>query len=286
MARERIDFTPEEEPRKSTPAREDISARAIEIEDLEDSEETRFLRTQKRVPVRRGAMAKKTASRLKMAAVLGGTGAIALGITVAVYWYGRYSGRFRIPSSDNVEISGVRNASRAQIMDVVGGDIGKNIFFVPLEERRAKLEQIPWVESASVMRLLPNRIAVSIAERTPVAFVLMGSRTSLIDANGVVMGPPANRQTTYSFPVIRGITEAEPLSSRAAVMKLYSRMLSELDSGEPESDRYSRQLSEIDLSDPEDVKATVNDTGGAVMVHFGSSDFLARYKLFAGHIGE
>jgi cell division protein FtsQ len=171
-------------------------------------------------------------------------------------------------------------------MDVVGGDIGKNIFFVPLEERRTRLEQIPWVESATVMRLLPNRLAVSIAERTPVAFVLIGSKTSLIDAYGVLMGPPANRQTTYSFPVIRGITETEALSSRAAVMNLYSRMLRELDSGDSESAHYSRQLSEIDLGDTKDVKATVNDAGGTVLVHFGTSDFLEHYKFFAAHIGE
>src|SRR5262249_10739214 len=81
-------------------------------------------------------------------------------------------------------------------------------------------------------------------------------------------------------------TETEPLPSRAAVMKIYIRMMSELDSGDPENTQYSRQLSEIDLSDPKDIKATVNDAGGTVLVHFGTSDFLERYKFFAAHIGE
>src|SRR5262249_1309225 len=144
--------------------------------------------------------------------------------------YAMSAARFRIPSSDNIEITGVRNASRTEVMEAVDG-IGKNVFYVPLEESRARLEQLPWVESATGMRLLPNRIAVSIVERTPVAFVLIGSKSSLIDAHGVLMGLPANRQTTYSFPVVRGITETEPLSSRAAVMKIYIRMMSELDSG-------------------------------------------------------
>jgi len=292
MARERIEFTPEEEPRKSAAAREEISARALDLKDLkdlddiEDGEEIRFLRTEKRVPVRRGPLAKKTANRLKSSVVLGITVASACCTAWAAYDYGHHARRFRLDSSDSVEVSGVRNASRAEVMDAFNEDIGKNIFFVPLEERRTKLERIPWVESAAVMRLLPNRLALSISERTPVAFVLIGSKTSLIDANGVVMGPPANRQATYSFPVIRGITETEPLSSRATVMKTYARMVGELDSGDSESTHYSRQLSEIDLSDPKDVKATVNDAGGTVLVHFGTTDFLERYKFFAAHIGE
>jgi cell division protein FtsQ len=181
---------------------------------------------------------------------------------------------------------------------VAGADIGRNIFFVPLEERQRQLEQIPWVEKAQVMRLLPNRIAVTIQERTPVAFAQIGPRTSLIDANGVVMGMPANRQTKYSFPVIRGIAETEALSSRAAAMKIYNRLVSDLgadangsagagaNGGAQGATNYVRQLSEVDLSDPEDVKVTANDPGGTMVVHLGAQDFLPRYKLYVTHIAE
>jgi cell division protein FtsQ len=164
--------------------------------------------------------------------------------------------------------------------------VGRNIFFVPLDERKRQLEQIPWVEQATVMRLLPNRIAVTIEERTPVAFAQIGPRISLIDAKGVVMGMPANRQTKYSFPVIRGITETEPLSSRAAAMKIYNRLVGELSAGNAGATDYLKQLSEVDLSDPEDVKVMANDPGGAMMVHLGASDFLARYKLYIAHAAE
>ncbi len=141
------------------------------------------------------------------------------------------------------------------------------------------------------MRLLPNRIAVTIHERTPVAFTQIGSRISLIDANGVVMGLPANRQTKYSFPVIRGITDTEPLSSRSAAMKIYNRLVSELGATEGEgtassSTNYVKQLSEVDLSDPENVKVTANDPGGTMVVHLGAQDFRPRYKLYVTHIAE
>ena len=268
--------------RISAPGREDTS----ETFDFESQDEAQFLRTEKRVPVRRGTLAKKTASRLKTTTILGLAVALLGCVAVAASTYGIRAARFRIESSDSIKISGVHNASRVQVMEVAGSDIGRNIFFVPLDERRKQLEQIPWVESASVMRLLPNRITVSIAERTPVAFVLLGSRSSLIDANGVIMGPPAGRQNAYRFPVIRGMAESEALSSRAAAMKIYNRLMRELDSGDDAGEHFTRQLSEIDLADAEDVKATVSNDSGTVLIHLGSSDFLERYKLYAAHIGE
>ena len=266
---------------------EDDSELLINPEDLDleelDNEEAQFLRTSRRVPVRRSALAKKTASRLKIAAMVAAAALLTGGLGGWAYSYGTHSWRFRIQSSDAVEISGVRNASRAHVMEVAAADIGRNIFFVPLEERKRQLEQIPWVEQATVMRLLPNRIAVSIQERTPVAFAQIGPRISLIDAGGVVMGMPADRKTKYSFPVIRGIADTEPLSSRAAAMKIYNRLVGDLGAGDA---KYIQQLSEVDLSDPEDVKVTANDPGGTLVVHLGAGDFLPRYKLYVGHIAE
>src|SRR6185312_16197360 len=131
---------------------------------------------------------KKVAQKVKLAAVIVGTALVVGSAAATAYGYGVHSWRFRIESSDSIEISGVHNASRAHVMEVAGADIGRNIFFVPLDERKRQLEQIPWVESATVMRLLPNHIAVEIQERVPVAFVQIGSKINLIDAKGVVMG--------------------------------------------------------------------------------------------------
>lgn len=253
---------------------------------LENDEEAQFLRTEKRVPVRRGPIAKKTATRLKTVSVLAVIVALFGCLGWAAHAYGTQASRFRIESSDSIEISGVHNASRAQVMEVVGSDIGRNIFLIPLEERKKKFEQIPWVESAAVMRLLPHRIVVSLVERTPVAFILIGTKTNLIDANGVIMGPPASRQNRYRFPVLRGLSENGAVAARSEAMKIYNRLMRELESGDSEGQHFTNQLSEIDVSDPEDLKATVSDDSGTVLIHLGASDFLERYKLYAAHIGE
>jgi len=257
-------------------AREEIDdARLL---DLDSSEESPFLRGQKRVSARRSSLPKKTANRLLWSLVAAAASCVAALGFAALYRYGERSWRFRVESSDNIEITGMQNVNKAQIMEVMGADIGRNIFFIPLAQQKAQLEQIPWVEAASVMRFVPNRLKVEIHERTPVAFARVGPRMSLIDAGGTLMELTPKHK--YSFPVILGMNPGEPLSTRAPRMKTYGEMVRELDSG---GARYSQDLSEVDLSDLEDVKVRVNDPAGDVLVHLGSSDYLRRYKIYVAH---
>ena len=251
--------------------------------DLEAEQESPFLRGQKRVSVRRGSLPQKTANRLKWVAlavvVLAILGVAGLGL----YSYGKHSWRFRIDSSDQIEVSGAQHVAHAQIMEIMGGDIGRNIFFVPLVQRKQQLEQLPWVESASVMRFVPNRLRIEIHERTPVAFARIGSHISLIDGGGMLMELAPGGKHKYSFAVIVGMNAGEPLSTRAARMKSYNALFRDLDSG---GARYSQDLSEVDISDPEDLKVTAADANGEVLVHLGSGNYLQRYKTYVTHVQQ
>ena len=100
--------------------------------------------------------------------------------------------RFVIPSSSSIEFEGNAHVTRAQLLGIFGEDVERNIFTVSLAQRRAELERLPWVAHATVMRLLPNRMRVSIVERTPVAFVRQGSHIGLVDANGVLLDMPVD----------------------------------------------------------------------------------------------
>jgi cell division protein FtsQ len=93
---------------------------------------------------------------------------------------------------------------------------------------------------------------------------------------------PAN-QSRYSFPVIVGVSDNDPVSVRAARMKIYTRFMQELDSS---GAHYSADISDVDLSDPDDVRATVTDPHGAVLVHLGSSNFLEHFQVYVTHVQE
>jgi cell division protein FtsQ len=266
-------------PASAAPPREELDdARLV---DLDVDEESPFLRGQKRVSARRSSIPRKTASRLLWVFIVAALLCVAAIAAGGLYEYGERSWRFRVESSDNIEVTGMQNVTKAQIMEVMGADIGRNIFFIPLAQQKAQLEQIPWVESASVMRFVPNRITVEIHERSPIAFARVGPRIFLIDAGGTLMELPQKHK--YSFPVILGMNPGEPLSTRAPRMRAYNELVQELDSG---GAHYSQDLSEVDLSDLENLKVRVNDPAGDVLVELGSSDFLKRYKTYVSHVQE
>jgi cell division protein FtsQ len=210
------------------------------------------------------------------------------GLVTAFYVFKTYlerDSRFRIAGSANIEAFGLTQVSRAEMLPVFGEDIGRNIFFVPLAARRKQLEQIPWVERATVMRLLPDQIRVSVVERQPVAFVRDGDHVGLVDANGVLLTMPAPlmAQHHYSFPVVTGIDPQDPAPARKGRMAVYARLLAELDGG---NRHFSSQISEIDLKDPEDAQVLMPEQGNDILAHFGEDNFLERYQRFQTHIGE
>jgi cell division protein FtsQ len=200
---------------------------------------------------------------------------------------------FVIPTSESIQIAGNSHLTRAQLLSVFGEDVDRNIFTIPLDARRAELESLPWVEHATVMRLLPDHVSVAIVERTPVAFVRQGTEIGLVDANGVLFDLPDPGTGTnavaaphYSFPVLTGISAADPLSTRAARMRIYLAFMAALDAT---GEGVSHRLSEVDLSSPEDIKAIIPDSGASnadILVHFGEEKFLERYHQYQEHLAE
>ncbi len=199
--------------------------------------------------------------------------------------YLQRDGRFRIAGASQIQAVGITEVTRAQLLPVFGEDIGRNVFFVPLNVRRKELEAIPWIQQATVMRVLPDHIRVDIVERKPVAFTRHGQQIGLVDASGVLleMAPSAMAAHHYSFPVLTGIDAGDKLASRQARMAVYQRMMSELDGN---GKRNSEQLSEIDLTDPEDARVLMPEQGADILAHFGEEHFFERFQRYKDHIAE
>jgi cell division protein FtsQ len=213
--------------------------------------------------------------------VVGGLATAAL----ALRTYIERDSRFRIAGANNIQATGLTEVSRAEMLPAFGEDIGRNIFFVPLDERRKQLESIPWVERATVMRLLPDQIRVTLVERQPVAFTRQGQQIGLVDANGVLLTMPAASMAKhhYSFPVVTGIDAGDPAASRRARMAVYLRLMADLDST---GQHFSQQISEIDLTDPEDARVLMPEQGSDILAHLGDDRFLDRYQRYQAHISE
>ena len=248
-----------------------------------------FLRSRKRVPVRKGFLpaffTKTNPGRIMLAVTALVVIALFVLAGLAVKDFLDHDPRFRIDSASSIQIDGNSQLTRADLLIVFGADIGRNLFFVPLTVRRKQLEQVPWVARATVMRILPNELRVAIVERTPIAFARIGNQIKLVDADGVVldMQPSALAAKHYSFPVVTGINPQDPLSVRRPRMRMYQKFMNEIDSS---GEKLSSNLSEIDLSDPEDVQGLVSSDHSDILLHFGEDNFLNRWHEYQAHLPE
>jgi len=213
--------------------------------------------------------------------------AVVLGLAVLAVLGGGAWGVTRVILSNpyfflaSVELQGAKFVAKSQVEDQFVLDRGRSLLRVPLEERRQAIERIPWIQSAAVTRVFPDRIAVALAERVPVAFVWTAESIALLDEEGVILDLPPDAD--FKFPVVRGVTEDQSPEDRAARMKLFTEMMNDLSRSEG---ALVAGISEVELSDPQDARVIVADGSGAVLLHLGREDFLQRYMLYASQISQ
>lgn len=181
------------------------------------------------------------------------------------------------PDTQTLEVLGASHASRRQIESVFAEDSGRSVYLMPMSDRRATLRTVGWVKDASIARLWPNRVLVRISERTPVAFLeLAASRYALIDEDGVILPPAADR---FQVPVLAGVHSSDALADRRD--RVHRMMYLMRDLGDASS-----KISEVDVSDPDDLKVTQLFDGRVVTLLLGDQNWAARYQNFLRNYPE
>jgi cell division protein FtsQ len=190
-------------------------------------------------------------------------------------WYVLNSSRFDLAGTDAVILRGNRFVSPAEVTAAVGAGAQPNLFRLSLEEARRQVETIPWVRSASLRRVYPNRLEVDVIERKPIAFVNLGGGVKLVDADGVNLEKPAD--SSFDFPVLTGIDSSMSLADRRARLALFDQFAQEL---KLRASGAAWVVSEADLSDLADLKALLVEGRQTILVHFGDKDFGQRFDTF------
>lgn len=178
---------------------------------------------------------------------------------------------------DALTIDGLRYASLAKVQRIFSEDSGRSIFSVPLEERRRRLLAIDWVEDAAVSRVWPDRLAVRISERKPVAFVEVESSVMLIDAQGMLLDPPPKAR--FSFPVLSGVRGEDPAARRVEAVRA---LLDVEDALGPQM----KDVSEVNAADPGNIRVVAQVEGRVVDLILGEDNLGPRYRNFVSHYAE
>jgi len=249
-------------------------------------EEPRYLRRQKPLEIRRKKFAGRSWPFYRRVLVWTFAGAAGVATALVAGRFLLYSPQVLLLKPDQIELMGNHVVSREAVLQPFARDRNRSVLLIPLDVRRSQLQQLPWVESARVLRILPNRIRVELTERTPIALLRNGRDLALIDAHGVVLDRPEGED--LHFPIVTGLTDSLPLEEREKRMQSYQEFLRDADLVRPGS---SDRVSEVDLSNPKDVRVVMTGLASAadsqaVTIHFGNSDFTSKYRMLVENFAQ
>ncbi len=254
--------------------------------ELVGDEEPRYLRRQKPVEIRRkkfGGRSWPFYRRVLFCGVVGIAGISAAWTAGRFLLYGH---PMLLVKPEQIEVNGNHIVSREAVLQQFVRDRGRSVLRIPLDSRRSALEEISWIESAMVQRILPNRIRVDLTERTPIAFLRNGTELALIDARGVILDRPHGED--LQFPIVTGLSENMPREERGKRMQTYQEFLKDIDLVRSGS---SDRVSEIDLANPKDLRAVMTGIANstdpqALTIHFGASDFTGKYRMVVENFAQ
>jgi len=254
--------------------------------ELVENDEPRYLRRQKPVEIRRKKFGGKNLSRYRTIFNIVLISAAGGAVTYVAGNFLLHSPKVLLLKPEQVEVTGNHIVSREAVLAPFYKDRGHSVLRIPLDTRRADVEKISWVQSASVQRILPNRIRIDISERTPVAFVRNGSEIALIDEFGKMLDRP--RGEDFHFPIVTGLADTMTDADRQKRVQTFQEFLKDADLVRPGS---SDHVSEIDLGNPRDLRVVMAGFPGAnatqaVTIHFGSSEFTGKYRMLVDNFAQ
>lgn len=123
-------------------------------------------------------------------------------------------------SLQSVTIEGRERTNRADLLQALQTERGMPTLALDQKQMAARLQQLPWVASATLERRLPNALHVHIAERQPLALWQHQNQVRLIDRDGVPVDG-VNIKDFATLPVVVGNGAPERAYDLLAVLADY-----------------------------------------------------------------
>ena len=119
-----------------------------------------------------------------------------------------------------VSLSGQRQVSREEIFAAAGVTDRSSLLFLDVADARAKLEAIPWIAEATVRKLYPDRLQITITEREAFALWQSQGKVSVIAADGTVLSAKVEPRLAL-LPFVVGNGAAAKARDFLAVLDRY-----------------------------------------------------------------
>ena len=173
-------------------------------------------------------------------------------------------------------VRGHERLSTGEVLALVDGLRGQNILSVSLDQWQTRLLSSPWVESATIRRVLPSTVEIVVHERRPMGIGRVGSALYLIDAKGVLIDEYGPSYADIDLPIIDGLAGSprdgslidQPRAEFAA------RVIGAI-AARPD---IASRVSQLDVADLHDAVAILD--GDPALLRLGDTDFVARLQQY------
>lgn len=91
-------------------------------------------------------------------------------------------------------VNGHRHLTQPEVLAAAGITERTSLLFLDVEETRAKLKSTPWIAQATVRKLYPGHLEITITERDAFAIWQQNGALAVIAQDGTVLGPLAERK--------------------------------------------------------------------------------------------
>jgi cell division protein FtsQ len=199
-----------------------------------------------------------------------------------VLGYAGYRGVALIAEASSLQIGhmvvrGHERLSAGEVLALVDGLRGQNILAVDLDVWQRKLLSSPWVESATIRRVLPSTVEIRVHERRPMGIGRLGTAMYLVDGRGVIIDEYGPAYADIDLPIIDGIGAA-PHEGGSIVDVARAEFAAQVIGALSARPELARRVSQIDVSNLHDAVLILD--GDPALLRIGDTEFVARLQQY------
>ena len=203
-------------------------------------------------------------------------------LMAVVIGYAAYRGVTSIAAASSLQIGhmvvrGQERMSTGEVLSLVEGLRGQNILAVKLDDWQTKLLTSPWVESATIRRVLPSTLEITVHERRPMGIGRLGTAMYLIDGKGVIVDEYGPAYADIDLPIIDGLA-ASPQAGGPMIDGARAEFAGRVIAALAVRPEIAKRVSQIDVSNLHDAVVILDND--PALLRLGDTDFVARLQQF------
>jgi len=163
---------------------------------------------------------------------------------------------FRITS---IALAGQRQVTREEVLTTAGVTGRTSLLFLDAADVRTRLKSNPWISEATVLKLYPGRLHISVTEREAFALWQKNGKVSVISGDGTVVEPFVARRFA-NLPLVVGLGAETRAKEFLALLNQYPQVRDQMRAGVLVAQRRWN----IKLKNGIDVRLPENDVAQAL----------------------